>query len=165
MICNDHRLIRPAIATSGSAVEPSAGDLVDGQRILQQSQEFNMRPLSMTARVTALTVPALLTFAGIAAADTNVASAGAVQLAQSTVIVAPTAPPPVREEAPPPPPTATAVTQVWETGHWVWNGGNWEWVHGQYVVRPATVSPTAAWQPGHWLQQPNGWVWIEGSWQ
>jgi hypothetical protein len=147
-------------------MEPSTPNPVGWQRNVQQQQELNMRPISMTARVAALTVPAMLAFAGIAAAQTYVTPTAPPQMAQSTVIIAPTAPPPMREEEPPPPPTTTtSITQVWETGHWVWSGSNWEWTHGQYVVRPETVSTTATWQPGHWVQQPNGYIWVEGHWQ
>src|SRR5579859_1290913 len=92
-------------------------------------------------------LPLLFTFGGAASADTLVLPTDAPQVAQGTVIIAPTAPPPVRQEDPPPPPTTTTtMVQVWESGHWVWNGSTWEWAHGQYVVRPSTVSTTATWQ-------------------
>jgi WXXGXW repeat (2 copies) len=128
----------------------------------QRSEEFDMRSLYAAA----LTLPAILAFAGAASADQIDSPDARIQLAQATVILAPTAPPPIREELPPQTTTTTTtVEQVWEAGHWAWNGSNWVWSNGQYVARPSTISTTSTWQPGHWLQQPNGWLWVEGHWQ
>ena len=87
----------------------------------------------------------------------------AVQLAQSTVIIAPNAPPPPRVETIPPPPSVEAQVMYWRPGRWAWAGGNWQWTPGEYVQRPA---PQAVWEPGHWTPQPNGgYVWVDGQWR
>jgi hypothetical protein len=80
-------------------------------------------------------------------------------MAQSTVVIAPSAPPPVREEIIPPAPSTDVV---WQPGHWSWNGTQYTWVSGVYVAQPR---PQVAWVPGHWDQSPNGWAWVDGYWQ
>ncbi len=90
-----------------------------------------------------------------------------VQLAQSTVIVAPAAPPPPQAETvPPPPATTTVTTTYWQPGHWNWNGASWVWVDGTYMQRVQQPSSTAVWVPGQWVQQTTGgYVWVAGHWQ
>ncbi len=83
----------------------------------------------------------------------------ATAMAQSTVVIAPSAPPAIREEMVPPAPSTDVV---WQSGHWSWNGAQYIWVSGVYVARPR---PQVAWVPGHWDQSPNGWTWVDGYWQ
>jgi hypothetical protein len=89
-----------------------------------------------------------------------------VQLAQSTIVVAPTAPPAPQVETVPPPPNTTTVTTFWQPGHWNWNGASWVWVDGTYMQRVQQPSSTAVWVPGAWIQQATGgYVWVAGHWQ
>ena len=97
-------------------------------------------------RIGFLAVPALLLLSASA-------------MAQSTVVIAPSAPPPIRQETVPP---APAPDVVWQSGHWAWNGAQYVWVNGVYVARPR---PQVAWVPGHWDQTPTGYTWVDGYWQ
>ncbi|HWE76162.1 MAG TPA: hypothetical protein VG328_23580 [Stellaceae bacterium] len=83
----------------------------------------------------------------------------ATAMAQSTVVIAPSAPPTVREEIIPPAPSTDVV---WQPGHWAWTGSQYTWVSGVYVARPR---PQVAWVPGHWDRGSNGWTWVDGYWQ
>jgi WXXGXW repeat (2 copies) len=120
----------------------------------------------MQPRMTSLAIPVLASLAATTAAvaqPAQVVMPTPVQLAQSTVVIAPNPPPPLRTEPVPPPPSVETHVMYWQQGHWMWNGANWEWASGQYVQRPA---PQAVWEPGHWAQQPSGgYVWVDGHWQ
>src|SRR3954462_9707386 len=81
-------------------------------------------------------------------------------VAQSTIIVAPSAPPAPRVETVPPPNVSEGQATTWLPGHWGWTGTNWAWVDGQYVARPHAA---ARWMPGHWEQRATGdYVWVDG---
>lgn len=119
--------------------------------------------------MTFLAAPALAVLLGTGAAHhataQTVVTVPAYRLAQSTVIVAPTAPPPPETETVPPPP-AGETTYTWQPGHWDWNGKAWVWTAGTYVQRIAPPAPSAVWVPGQWQAQPaGGFVWVAGHWQ
>jgi hypothetical protein len=126
---------------------------------------FERRYIVMLRRTAFLALPAALLGVGVlsqARAQTIVTgpvATGPVELAQSTVIVAPSAPPPPQTETIPPPPSAS---YYWTPGHWSWNGASWVWADGTYVQRP---NPTATWVPGQWMQQSTGgYTWVAGHW-
>lgn len=81
-------------------------------------------------------------------------------MAQSAIIIAPSAPPAPRIETVPPPPQQSLT---WLPGRWTWTGSGWAWTDGRYVASP---QPMARWEPGHWAPQPGrGYAWVEGNWR
>jgi len=120
-------------------------------------------------RTAFLALPAIALFAGAAATSPTSAQTvvtAPIQLAQSTVIVAPSAPPPPQTEPVPAPPTGGTVTTYWQPGHWNWNGASWVWIDGSYTQRVQQPSTAATWVPGQWMQQSTGgYVWVDGHWQ
>ena len=120
-----------------------------------------------TAFVALPAIAALLGAAVAAPATAQVVVTAPIQLAQATVVVAPTAPPPPQAETVPPPPTTATVTTYWQPGHWNWNGSSWVWIDGRYEQRVTQPTPTATWVPSQWMQQTpgGGYVWVAGHWQ
>jgi hypothetical protein len=120
-------------------------------------------------QATFLVVPAIAALLGACAASQATAQTvvtAPVQLAPSTVIVAPSAPPAPQTETVPPPPASATVVSYWQPGHWDWNGSSWVWVEGSYIQRVLQPTATAVWVPGQWVMQASGgYVWVAGHWQ
>jgi hypothetical protein len=123
----------------------------------------------LNRRTAFFALPTAAALLGTAAAFPAVAQTvvtAPVQLAQSTVIVAPAAPPPPQVETVPAPPSTATVTTYWQPGHWNWNGASWVWVDGAYMQRVEQPTASATWVPGQWVMQATGgYVWVAGHWQ
>jgi hypothetical protein len=124
----------------------------------------------LNRRTAFIALPAAAALLGAAAAlpaAAQVVVTAPVQLAQSTIVVAPSAPPPPQVEAIPAAPSTATVTTYWQPGHWNWNGASWVWVDGTYMQRVQQPSAAATWVPGQWVQQTagGGYVWVAGHWQ
>ena len=81
---------------------------------------------------------------------------------QPQVLIAPSAPPPPQVEVVPAAPNGVTAS-YWQPGHWTWSGTSWVWSGGEYVQPP---QPAAIWEPGHWAAQTaGGYAWVDGHWR
>ena len=69
-------------------------------------------------------------------------------------------PPPVRIETIPPPPVS-AVSLIWQPGHWDWNGQGYLWQSGRWVER---AGHGTTWQDGYWSNASGVWTWVPAHW-
>lgn len=72
----------------------------------------------------------------------------------------PPAIPPIRAERIPAPP-ASAITLIWQPGHYDWDGIAYHWIEGEWVQR-AGHGPL--WQDGFWRREGGGYIWVPPHW-
>lgn len=96
-----------------------------------------------------------MTHAGIATLLTLVFVAGC-SVAYATHPPVPATP---AEQVPAPP--KSAVTLIWQPGHFDWNGAAYSWVRGQWVPR---AGHGTLWQDGYWTVTGGQSVWVAAHW-
>lgn len=60
-----------------------------------------------------------------------------------------------------PPPPASAITLIWEPGHYDWNGTGFDWVMGHWVPKSGHGP---LWQDGSWRRTNGSWEWVPAHW-
>lgn len=71
----------------------------------------------------------------------------------------PPVPPTLSENVPAPP--RSAVTLIWQPGHFDWNGRQYTWKAGEWVERGGHGT---LWQDGYWKRVGSTSVWVPAGW-